>query len=646
MSHLDPSQKIRCTGSQPCEVCIRKRDTCTYEASYSRGRAPSPPKRRVVAEPEGNHGLGTDQSISTRPSPEPSQTDRQGHYVGPASSISFLFRVQRRVHQMLQSPPTTSIFTFGDAPLPTLDVSLFFVPPKEDIKHLVDRYFDFAVPTHRYLHRPTVEAWLDEFYATSGSMIRADEAPAKLAVLFMVFAQASLYMPEASSGARTTSDVSVRYYLAADQQLANEKGHVRLASVQARLAQCFYLLAQSRVNHCWTLFGTTSQLVFAIGLHRGKKADPLSNNSTGTVEVECRRNVFWSAYALDKYLSAALGRPRTFRDEDIDQELPSCVDDPNRLSETGRTRPSNVGQPLMRGAIAHIKLSCLLEGILRDLYPIRPLSTNARLALTSPYTIKLKQWYDEYDDFLDSRRINAALLLPIYQRQRNVLNLAYWHATILAHRPFMLQKLESRQLGRNRSRDATIEDHIDEHISLCIDAAMNICNLVTELIEARVMFKAFWVRFYPPIELLRRHGVFANAHMIVSICSLPSIMPFVRSLLSMSSQYEKGPPLKPTIHISASLLPPNVNGSCQQSPKRNLWAHVTVWCWRNCVKSSSVRYSFRATVRKAMMHHWPKRSAQRYTRRQPISSPRTQQFYQLCLMSNKTIRWQCSSRRC
>lgn len=487
-------------------MCLRKREICTYEASYSRGRAPSPPKRRV--EPEVNNGLATtDQSMSTRPSPEPSQTDRQGHYVGPASSISFLFRVQRRVHQMLQSPPTTSIFTFGDAPLPTLDVSLFFIPSKEDTTRLVQRYFDFAVPTHRYLHRPTIEAWLDEFYATSGSMARPDEAPAKLAVLFMVFAQASLYMPEASSGARTTSDASARYYLAADQQLAKEKGHVRLASVQARLAQCFYLLAQSRVNHCWSLFGTTSQLVFAIGLHRGKKADPLSG-SAGRVEVECRRNVFWNAYTLDKYLSAALGRPRTFREEDIDQELPSCVDDPSMPSETDRTQSSNdVGQPLMRGAIAHVKLSRLLDGILRDLYPIRPLSTKTCLALTSPYAIKLKQWYEEYKDFLDSRRINAALLLPIYQRQRNVLNLAYWHATILTHRPFLLRKLESRQSDRNTSRDATVEDHVDVHVSLCIDAAMNICNLVTELIEARAMFKAFWVRLPSPIELPRRKVV-------------------------------------------------------------------------------------------------------------------------------------------
>lgn len=506
-------QKIRCTGSQPCEVCIRKRETCTYEASYSRGRPPSPLVRRVEpapapapeaeaggggssSTPQAETALSNDPSASTRASPEPTQTDRQGHYVGPASGISFLFRVQRRVPQTLQPPPATSIFTFGDAPLPDLDVSLFVIPRQEETKRLLDRYFDFAAPTHRYLDRATIEAWHQEFHDTAGCMTRGDDVPAKLAVLFMVFAQASLYMPESNNGAPIASGMSVRYFLAADRQLGKEKGRVRLASVQARLAQCFFLLAQSRINHCWSLFGTTSQLVFAIGLHRGKQANPLPGAQKA--DVECRRHVFWSAYTLDKYLAAALGRPRTFRDEDIDQELPSCVDDPNSPLGADRVQPTP-GQPLMRAAVAHIKLARILDGILRDLYPIRPLSTKDRLALTSPYTIKLKKWYDEYDDFLDNRRINAALLLPIYQRQRNVLNLAYWHATILAHRPFLLRKLERRQIGRNAAPNATIDDYVDVHISLCIDAAMSICNLVTELIDTKVMFKAFWVSSTAPL---------------------------------------------------------------------------------------------------------------------------------------------------
>lgn len=90
-------------------------------------------------------------------------------------------------------------------------------------------------------------------------------------------------------------------------------------------------------------------------------------------------------------------------------------------------------------------------------------------------------------EFLDSSRINTSLLLPIYQRQRHVLNLAYWHATILTHRPFLLNKFGATRTSANTTQ---VEDRVKE----CLQAALNICDLVDELISAKMMFKAFWVR--------------------------------------------------------------------------------------------------------------------------------------------------------
>ena len=110
---------------------------------------------------------------------------------------------------------------------------------------------------------------------------------------------------------------SARYYFASEHALSKERGAVRLTSVQARLGQCFYLLTQSRINQCWSLFGTVAHLAFAIGLNRGSSRCPSA--SVDYVDLESRRRLFWIAYVLDKYLSAALGRPRTFRDEDTDQ---------------------------------------------------------------------------------------------------------------------------------------------------------------------------------------------------------------------------------------------------------------------------------------------------------------------------------------
>lgn len=106
------------------------------------------------------------------------------------------------------------------------------------------------------------------------------------------------------------------FYAASNQQLAHETSETRLTSVMARLMQCYYLASQSRINHAWNLFGTTARLALAVGLHRKQKQDELRVNC---IEAECRRRTFWAAYSLDRYFSAALGRPKAIHDDDVDQ---------------------------------------------------------------------------------------------------------------------------------------------------------------------------------------------------------------------------------------------------------------------------------------------------------------------------------------
>jgi hypothetical protein len=120
--------------------------------------------------------MPTSEPIS-RTSPEPAEADLEGHYVGPSSGLSFLARVQKRFQQSLALPKGITVFNFGDSPLPYDDVSSLtgetapvlpeltfaMLLNRENTAALVRRYFDFAVPVDRFLHRPTVEQWFDEF---------------------------------------------------------------------------------------------------------------------------------------------------------------------------------------------------------------------------------------------------------------------------------------------------------------------------------------------------------------------------------------------------------------------------------------------------------------------------------------------------
>lgn len=134
----------------------------------------------------------------SQPASNPDQTDQQGNYIGPASGVSFLLRIQKRLHKAISSSQANSIFAFGDAPMhrPEFDPSFCMMLPKEDAQRLVDRYFDFAMPTYRFLHKPTLQKWFNEFYDTLGAMHDQHNASARIALLFMVFAHARVYMPE------------------------------------------------------------------------------------------------------------------------------------------------------------------------------------------------------------------------------------------------------------------------------------------------------------------------------------------------------------------------------------------------------------------------------------------------------------------
>jgi hypothetical protein len=121
---------------------------------------------------------------------------------------------------------------------------------------------------------------------------------------------------------------SAPYFDKATSILEAEPGPPQVESVQARLAMCLYLLSTFRINECWYRFGMTTLIIMAMGLHRKTENSKTENSKKiGLVEQECRKRAFWSAYILDRYLSVMKGRPRIFRDEDIDQEYPVNVDD-------------------------------------------------------------------------------------------------------------------------------------------------------------------------------------------------------------------------------------------------------------------------------------------------------------------------------
>ncbi|KAF2116459.1 fungal-specific transcription factor domain-containing protein [Lophiotrema nucula] len=526
------AKKARCTGRQPCTLCVSQDATCEYKASYRRGKLPNipsndgqedssdlpllpiapmePPSRNRDVDVAGvrddaREATEEDEDETMIPqafvhpvAQSPWQTNRretevapiEDHYIGPSSGLSFLLRARRRMQSKSENYQASSIFTFGDTPLLEVDHSFLQLPSLEEAKSLLAIYFDFAFPTHRFLHRPSVERWLEQFHAPGKKANPTPGCRERNAIVLMVLSQAKLYSPDTSTG-KLDMEGSVALYAASEHQLSRETGEVRLSSVQARLAQCFYLLVQSRINHCWSLFGTTARLALAVGLHRKRR----QNAGTDLIDLECRKRVFWCAYSLDIYLSAALGRPRVFHDEDLDQEEPQCVNDSNLFADNIQSSASTM-QSVMFAPVYHAKLSRILSSILKEQYSVRRLPLDEQARTSEKNTRSLDDWHSSIKDFLQLQFKNADLLIPPFRRQCTVLNLAFSHAVILANRQLLLSNFARLARPSQGMGEKEAKDVIQKSQQRCIEGASMIIKIVVSLCEGQNMYGAFWFTQY------------------------------------------------------------------------------------------------------------------------------------------------------
>lgn len=145
------------------------------------------------------------------------------------------------------------------------------------------------------------------------------------------------------------------------------------------------------------------------------------------------------------------------------------------------------------------RLSRIVGNILRDLYGIRPPSSETLHKLASKYASQLESWRTSLGYLVDTDGVDPSMFQPIFLRQRNVLNLAFWHAQILIHRPFLLNNFANlANLGSTRQRQAGPNAEASAtHVKKCLDAAMSIVSKVDELHSTGQLYGTFWVSPHP-----------------------------------------------------------------------------------------------------------------------------------------------------
>ena len=496
-------RKRRCDGELPCSVCVSSLADCAYDAPYTRGKAIEPLASGKAAAGTSTAPLaGLQQAVGAAGScvagpdevqavSEDRASEDAGEYAYSSSAYAFLRRAWERfghregmdaAFQDAQASQGSSIFKFGDRSVSPsresgrqLGTSRL---PDDEAKApaLLALYFDWVMPTYRFLHRPTVADWLAEMQ--QGCELRADasctQPPfSQQAVVYMVLATATLFHDAPTTAGSSAED----HYNAAVSAMSSETGRPRLESVQARFAASLYLLHSGRPNEAWYNLGTTVQLALALGLHRARSGLP----SHGLVMQECRKRTFWAVATLDAYMSVMLGRPALINDGDVNQSFPRSLDDHELCASSSSKELA--GDKVIEAFILHAKLARIAKRAAQKQASTQPQSDEQRLDNVSNVLRQLADWKNSLPVLL-SGAVHPSSLIPLFRRQTMVLRLAHEHATMLVTRPLLL------------SEKTGISTPLLHCITACMAAADRTLEMLVEPTSESTAFAAFWFTQY------------------------------------------------------------------------------------------------------------------------------------------------------
>ena len=419
-----------------------------------------------------------------------------GQYLGPTSAQSFLDKALRRLdHDPVQtSAPRreghveTEILTlsFGDAKVQQPDIAKFSWPEHRTATRLLERFFEFASPTYRYFHEPSVLDWLERIYNKTVIAVAAQAC-----ILFM-FASASVFAVDRSGDTVDANsqgwESSEMYYQQAEALLTQETGPPRLESVQARFAAVQYLLSSSRPTRGLFAFGTMVQVMQAVGSHR-KRSKRTGRPGLDSIAVEVHRRLFWCAFTLDKYLSIVMGRIPLLRVDDTNQALPTIVNDEDLTPEGIRRHTSGPGRDsLLHATRAHVEIGLILARASQEQNRLPTITGRAHIEAAIRGSQDIRDWQSELPPMM-SGAIHPGSLIPCFRRQHSILTLARLHAVIFVTRPLLLRDLSNELSGMEVRQ-------YHEQLRLCIRAAREAVESINGSARYQVLYPAFWFSQY------------------------------------------------------------------------------------------------------------------------------------------------------
>ncbi|KAF2197368.1 hypothetical protein GQ43DRAFT_209497 [Delitschia confertaspora ATCC 74209] len=431
------------------------------------------------------------------------ELDEEGHwdYHGHSSGFSFMKRMReqfgdfiapasgafvkyRPMSQILDSPKSAV-----DSPAESnMALSSIDLPSRELAKQLCEHALVEAGTLVRSVHIPSFYKSVDRMYDTPpGHYGHAENT--FLPLLYAVLAVGTLFsrsnMESDKAGYETAIEEGFKYFRASRQML--DIGDCRdLTSLQAILYMIQFLQSSAKLSTCYAYIGVAQRSALRMGLHRS------FSMNFNPIEAETRKRVFWVIRRMDIYVGAMLGLPHFLSDEDIDQELPTEVDD-EYITET-EILPMPEGKiSVMAGCNAHTRIVNLLAKICKYIYPIKGTQSGGTNSVTYSVSYSkireleqdLQTWLDELPMALKPGGEAPMIIIRVQQ----LLRMAFGHAQLLLYRPFLHYVSQSY-------KSKTADQRPYACASACVSVSRNIIHITTEMRKRGLLTGAYWYSMY------------------------------------------------------------------------------------------------------------------------------------------------------
>ncbi|KAI3337623.1 hypothetical protein HD806DRAFT_45300 [Xylariaceae sp. AK1471] len=402
-------------------------------------------------------------------------------------------------------PPKPSDVVSLDSPRPapsspwatTPSPALYNLPPKERAIALCSESLDNATCLLRIVHKPTFYTMLDTLYEKSSDDFGTEDKR-NLALAYSAMALGSMYNVSDNGATnplpyKISIDEAVNYYSSARILMQDITECRDLTSLQALLFMILFLQSISNLSTCYGFVGIALRSALRMGLHRHFphiKLDP--------IESETRRRVFYICRQMDTYVSALLGFPLLLNEDDIDQLLPTPVDD-QFITKEGITTPPPGTPSYIEAFNAHVKLMDLLSKVVRYIYPLKKIDPKVADGDESQYAsymvsyARIKEMEEELQQWNErlpfAWRPNPEGPVEVV-RIRNLLRFAYAHVQMVLYRPFLHYVSPRFCAGKD----------VSERAYACgaayITVARNIVHIGTEMRKQVSLVGPYWFTLF------------------------------------------------------------------------------------------------------------------------------------------------------